>query len=383
MRKIIAIILCSLVALNSFADRRKDSEDIKIKVSYNLPRTVLDVRVTLERTVFHEGIYAKYAEKYLGVKSANIINNDSEEWSLKNVTMNSRSEIDPTAFYNMELIGEYMPHNLTLSPEGYLLGFNLNVQQQGESQQERLIYKNQRASKIINTIPERFILDRPFKVVEDTTIMMIETNGEVQQKSKIKGRRQLKTEEEKASDASHIIFKLRKRRFKILTCNYENLPKDGESYKAIIEQLNNLEQQYLELFFGKTTKETISKTFTIRPTKKEETAIVARYAVSKGFVAVNNVSGIPIVLDFKNVAVDKNVIQPLSAKTISVNYLHYRVPARTNIEIYEGKTLIGYKNMIIPQLGVISYISADGLVDNKLSVEMHPTTGSIKRISKR
>jgi len=383
MRKIIAIILCSIIALNSFADRRKDSDDIKIKVNYNLPRTVLDVKVTLERTVFHEGIYAKYAEKYLGVESTNIINNDSEEWTLKNVTMNSRPEIDPTAFYSMELIGEYMPHNLTLSPEGYLLGYNLNVQQKEEFQQENLIYRNQRASKIINTIPERFILDRPFKVVEDTTIMMIETNGEVQQKSKIKGRRQLKTEEEKASDASHIIFKLRKRRFKILTCNYENLPKDGDSYKAIIEQLNNLEQQYLELFFGKTTKETISRTFTIRPTKKEETAIVARYAVSKGFVAANNVSGIPVVLDFKNVAIDKNAIRSLSAKTVSGNYLHYRVPARVNIEIYEGKTRIGYKNMIIPQLGEISYISADGLVDNKLSVEMYPTTGSIKRISKR
>lgn len=380
MRKILLFAFFTVIALSILANPRKNTDNYKIKVNYNLPRTVLDVKVTLERKVYHKGVYAKYAEKYLGISSSEVINADSESWSLSNIDISTHSEIDPSAFFNIEVLDDYTAGDISLSTEGFLLGFNVDLNQ--KEFQESTIQINDEPRKFDNIALENFVLDRPFKVVEDTTISIIEKDGEVQQKSKIKGKRQLKTEEEKASDAAHVIYKLRKRRFKILTCNYEHLPQDGQSYKQILENLDILEKKYLELFFGRESKEFISETYNIIPEKNDSSAVVTRYVSSKGFVGKKNVAGVPIILEFSNVNVDKNYNQLLANKSESGNYINYRIPASTIVHIYDGKKQIGYKNMIIPQFGEISYFSVEELLGNNLSVVLHPNYGSIKKLGR-
>lgn len=380
MKKLLSILLLTAIVLSSFAGSRKDKEDIKVKLNYNLPLRVLDIRVSLERTVYTKGIFAPYAEKYLGVSAEELITQDSESWALKSVRLDSHKQIDPLALFNIEMTNSYQALKLSLSPDGNLLAFNADIKEKRIEKASTFI--NHQSAQVKNIVLERFALDKPFKVVEDTAVFITEENGEAAQHSKVKGKRIAKTIEQKAADAAHIIFKLRKRRFKILTCNYSQLPKDGQSYKEIIKQLNALEQSYLELFFGKEDHFTQTQTFSVTPSKGSSSIVVTRYSETEGFAAKGNISAQPIIVEIKNITVDKNTPSPqLSEKSEEpLNYLHYRVAARADIEIMNGKKLIGRKSMIIPQLGYIAKISTDVLVGEKMSIEFHPLLGSIKSI---
>ena len=377
MKKIFSILLLTVIVFNSYAGGRKAKEDIKVKLNYNLPLRVLDVKVCLERTVYTKGIFIQYAEKYLGVSPNELITENREEWALSTVSIDTHEEIDPKAFFSINTSKNYKSLKLFLSPEGYLAGFNTDLKL--ESKEKESTFINHQSQKVKDIVLERFCLDRPFKVVEDTSLIIVEENGEATQHSKVKGKRIAKTVAQKAADAAHIIFKLRKRRFKILTCNYKQLPKDGKSYQEIIKNLNALEQRYLELFFGKQRKFKQNKSFTVRPIKDKKSVTITRYSNAKGFVGNNDLSSIPIVLEFKNVSVN-NKSRLLSTETYGGNYLFYRVPARVDVQVFNGKTIIGQKNIVIPQLGNVAKISTDVLIDQNYSVDFYPQLGSIKRV---
>lgn len=377
MKKIFLILLLTVSIFNSYAGSRKGKEDIKVKLNYNLPLRALDVKVCLERTVYTKGVFTQYAEKYLGVSKSELITENREEWVLSSVSIDTHEEIDPNAFFSIKTTEDYKSLKLLLSPEGYLAGFNTNqkiVSKGGES-----TFINHKSEKVKDIVLERFCLDRPFKVVEDTTLIIVEENGEATQRSKVKGKRIAKTIEQKAADAAHIIFKLRKRRFKILTCNYEQLPKDGKSYREIIKNLNALEQRYLELFFGKQRIFKQTRSFSVRPVKEKNSITIARYSNAKGFVGNNNLSSIPVVLELKNISVNAKS-KLLSTETYGGNYLFFRVPARVDVQVFNGKSIIGQKNIVIPQLGNVAKISTDVLIDQNYSVDFYPQLGSIKRV---
>lgn len=380
MKKILTLLLLTVIVFNSIAGNRKDDEDIKVKLTYNLPLRVLDIKVNLERTVFTKGIFAQYAEKYLGVSAQEIITEDSETWSLISVSLNSHQETDPQGIFNLKMTNKYDALKLSLTPEGYLMAFNAETIQKAENQTGTFI--NQQRAKTKNIILGRFALDKPYKIVEDTSIIIVAENGEAIERSKIKGKRVSKTLEQKAADAAHLIFKLRKRRFKILTCNYDKLPQDGQSYKEIISHLETLEQRYLDLFFGKEEHITQTRSFAVTPKKGKQSYVVTRYSKTEGFAKASNITAQPIILEINDILVEaeSTTAQVVGEAEIQRNYLHYRQAARANIVIIYGKQEIGRKNMTIPQLGHIAKISTDVLISEKMSILFYPTLGSLQRI---
>ena len=51
-----------------------------------------------------------------------------------------------------------------------------------------------------------------------------------------------------------------------------------------------------------------------------------------------------------------------------------------DVQVFNGKTIIGQKNIVIPQLGNVAKISTDVLIDQNYSVDFYPQLGSIKRV---
>lgn len=378
MKKILTLIILLLIIPNLFANNSMGKDELPIKINYSLPHTVLDFKINLERRVYQKGIFSQFSMKYLGLSPENMITEDHEDWSLINVDMDSHKEIDPSALYSVEIKGEYEALKLNLSVEGYIAGYNSNYESKIED--TKAAFFSLSPAKPVSPLLEKFCLDVPFKIAKDTIVSVLEMAGDEQEHLKIKGKRKLKSLEQKAADAAHEIFKLRKRRFKILTSNYEKLPADAASYQIVIEELKKLEEQYLELFFGKTSVFTETRTFSLIPSLGKESEVIARYSKTEGFVDSKDLSGLPIIVEFNNVIVDKDVNVNTNSKNNKDNFIFYRVPARVDVSIYEAKTLLGTKNMIIPQLGKLSNLSLNLLIDQKLAVEYYPEFGSLKRI---
>ena len=64
---------------------------------YTLPMTLFKITFELEREISIPGPYSRYASDMLGLKDA--ITAQTENWSVRAVTMNSTEEIDPSEYY--------------------------------------------------------------------------------------------------------------------------------------------------------------------------------------------------------------------------------------------------------------------------------------------
>lgn len=378
-KKLIVLFLFTVFAFTVFANKRKDPLNVQVQLNYSLPRIAIDLDVVLERKVFKQGPFAQYAEKFLGIDSEDVVNRDREEWTLLSVNMDSHSQVDPKHKYSINLTKDYKTMMLRLSPNGFITGFN-TAKDLNEVENKATVISAINAKEGRNIEYGTFSVDRPYFMVEDT--------NRVVKNSKIsKGANLIafnfegKTLEDKAKEAAHIIFKLRKRRFKILTANFDNLPTGETSYKVIVEELKELENRYMELFVGKEYSEKINKTYVVIPQENSKSQVVMRYSPQKGFVDKTDVTGIPLVLEYTNIVKEKGIAvnSPQSDATIN---LRYRLPAQVNIVLKSGKKVIGNKQMLIPQLGSVASLSLTVVAEENLSVEFYPGLGSIKNIYK-
>lgn len=90
-------------------------------IVYSLPRTALDIEVTVTRSVEKAGPFAKYAQKYLG--TAPIANTDRSVWKIDGIKVNPIGKADPDKQFAIQLKGENST-SFYLDSEGILVAIN-------------------------------------------------------------------------------------------------------------------------------------------------------------------------------------------------------------------------------------------------------------------
>jgi hypothetical protein len=99
-----------------------------------------------------------------------------------------------------------------------------------------------------------------------------------------------------AQEAANTIFKLRKVRIELVSGDVgENVY--GAGLKAALDEINRLEQEYLELFLGKQVVTRTVKTISIVPEAAKTKYIICRFSEQTGIEPANNLSAQPIVLE--------------------------------------------------------------------------------------
>src|ERR1035437_3817749 len=141
----ISFLISVIFAISSCSTTKKitDSGSIIIPFSdtvilrdgsivYGLPRTVFSVYVKMERTVEKPGPYARYASDLLGLDD--VIQNDREFWSIKEITLKSHDELDPSEFFVIKCKSVFQSNVLTLKKEGLILDLNPALVNSGENE---------------------------------------------------------------------------------------------------------------------------------------------------------------------------------------------------------------------------------------------------------
>lgn len=165
--------------------------------------------------------------------------------------------------------------------------------------------------------------------------------------------------EENARLAALRIFDIRKSRYELITGEAgENV--FGAGLKAALAELDKLEEEYLSLFLGKYSSQTTSKEYSVVPSADKDNYIVCRFSPTDGLVAVDELSGQPIVLEtspLKNIT-EKNlaavgltlVVEPAK------NSQAYRVADDVVCRVVSGSTLIASETIPIYQFGRTLYL---------------------------
>ena len=133
----------------------------------------------------------------------------------------------------------------------------------------------------------------------------------------------VQTNEEQAASTAEMIFSLRKHRLDLITGEAgENV--FGAGLKAALDEIARMEKECLDMFYGsKTTTEQVH-TFNVAITPDKNEYMVCRFSDAMGIVAVDDLSGKPIVI---KVETDphksySNLLLPLGPKDkVSAEYV--------------------------------------------------------------
>jgi hypothetical protein len=317
---------------------------------YALPLTGFAVTIVAQQESFLPGPYAAYAGKYLGIIDA--VPKPYEKWTITNVHILRYIETDPDFLFSIDHAGkssffrtttgqELIKDSLILLPVNFVTPVVFH--RQHELPSERLCYTDL-------SIKQNFIAEKGLAISEimpDSTYIkkpvLKEKNGPV-----------VKTTEQKAEEAADFIIKIRKRRFKLITGQYNFMP-DGESLDRALDELNHTESEYVSLFTGKRTVSTHTQTYHFVPesTQEESRIILFRFSGTEGFLDTRETGGKPVLVDIQDMnktkGLDALILEPKEIQ----NQILYRIPDQAYIKISFGEQVLTEAMYPVYQFGAL------------------------------
>jgi hypothetical protein len=306
---------------------------------YSLPHTRISVQIKAIREYTIPGKYNKYAEKYLSIKDVPV--NPVINWKIENIKLESLCEPDPEYFFAIET-----------NKTDYLLKNVLQLKEEG------LILKVDESNPFIQYLPDLKNMQQ-LDINPDLTAIENTNNKKVEVPIDLpvgKPKEEIKSEEQKVQQAANFIFKIRKRRFKLLAGEYDSTS-IGSSLQTSVNELNRLEQEYLSLFIGKTYIDTLKHTFYYIPKSglAADRFVFCRFSEFSGFEDGASSEGKPIIIelqDLQNTAPLEHLEMPPAIKGNN-NCILYRIPDKASVHIYFGSVPVLEGEIKVFQYGAI------------------------------
>jgi hypothetical protein len=314
---------------------------------YSLPRTRIKINVSALRLYTVPGPYAQYAEKYMGMEGQSTV---SEKWEIKGVDFETFEEPDPDYYYAIEI-----------EKGGDILKNVLEISQAG------LILKVDASNPFVQYLPD-YSTYQDQRHFTDLSIKKnyIDPNDPEKVKAKKsdfpediptgKHKPGVKSTEEKAEEAANFILKIRKRRFKLISGQYDSFPGEA-SIETSVRELNKLEQSYLSLFIGKTYTDTLTKTFYYIPQPDQEIDrfVICYFSSNTGFEDTQEGTGKSLVLELKDLQLTAPLdrLEMTTNRNDGANCMMYRIPDKASVRIYFGSLVTMEGEVKVFQYGTL------------------------------
>ena len=332
------LLLAILFAMPLMASAQKSS-DPEGYVTYSLPSTTIVLDVEAVRESFYAGPYARFAEKYLGIK---VRQKDEVKWQVTKVSLTPLVEADLTKRYTVQLKkGAPDLSFLKLSSAGLIAFANAN---DPSSQTWRTPasgngdFSTRGVSS--NLTSEATTLYRSERKDAGYNKVSVQQNMVVE-----------KTLEQRAAEAAQMIIRLREQKLQIVTGDTD-ATYSGEAMGAAIAELTRLEEEYMSLFVGYSDYMTQHKTFDVVPVADRESQMYVAFRISDtaGLVPSDNLSGKPVVME---VVPQESVPVATPAASAKLQTMKYLIPATCTIKVKDGQELLIQSRVPVYQLGVL------------------------------
>lgn len=333
------ILALALMALPVAASAQKKS-DPEGFLTYSLPSTTIVLEVEAIQEKFYVGPYARYAEKYLGIKARQ---KDETTFQLTEIKMTPLVEADQTKRYTTSVKkGQIDATFLKLSSVG-LISFSdakfgdesvwrFPTETQGDfsgkgvssnlTSQSATLYRSDNSASAYDKV----------SVQQD---MLVE-----------------KTPEQRAAETANMILKLRKQRLQIVTGDTD-ATYSGEAMGTAIGEITRLEEEYMMLFTGYSEYQTQTMRFEVVPQadKTDQMYIAFRLSDTSGLVPADNLSGKPVIMEIVPQEFADPTVSEVEVKNAKEVLAYYRIPAICTVKLMDGANLLLQSRMPVYQLG--------------------------------
>lgn len=346
--------LCTMCALGSFAQETTKltaAKHNKYGLIYTLPRTQVEIEALVTKTTVKVGPFYQYAERFLGTPAT--ITQDAETYSLDKVQVFTQGVPDKEQQYLVQFKSGSTPF-IYLDKEGVILAINTDPVAEA-------------AIEPLTPQPKKYSLEGNsyYSVFSEDLLLAGSTN-------------------KMAEEAAKQLYHIRESKVNLITGDVDQIPADGESYKVIINQLDQQEQSLVALFMGTVETEQYVKRFRITPSDSLTDEVAFRFSTKRGIVSKDDLGGSPVYLNLKVTergelpTNEKGEPMPLPKKG-----LVYCIPGYANINLQlNGKELFN-GNFQIAQFGVKYALDPSMFVNSKkgtAQVTFYPQTGAIREI---
>lgn len=324
--------------------------------TYYLPKTAININITVEKSVYTPGELCQYADRYLRISGTS--DKEDVHYSIKNVTLETAGIPDESKLYHIKFTANSVAPLIDLDDSGILLAVNTDNPYTAPSKTA-----DKPAAKPLN--PQSYMTEE-----------MLMTGS----KAKM------------AELVAKEIYNIRESRNLLLRGQSDNIPKDGEGIQIILNNIKDQEDALMQLFIGTTTTEETTHTFQIFPESEAERLIFGRFSRKLGLLHQDDLGGAPLYIDIKSrnsvpaapVETEKtNKKGTKSGKTKSAKQdgLVYNIPGKANVKVYTNTVTLADEVLSLTQFGNKETLSSSLFSTRKdTKVILDPRDGSIKEI---
>jgi hypothetical protein len=313
-------------------------------VTYTLPRTALTLTIEAECTETKAGVYAPYAERFLGVTDAPL--EDATTWRITGVTLGTAAEADTTQTYYIRFTDKGNMPTFYLTDGGSLWSIN---------REPEVVAGTSTDSEVLVSAPE---------ALQVVTADLMKAGSKSKQ----------------AEIAAAQVFRIRESRLDLLTGESDSQPADGAAYQLVLENLQRQEAAYMSFFTGTQRVRRITRTFNVTPTEAMTDAVVLRFSTHYGFTDVQDLGGEPLYLSLRIVEDLRPAADAATAKNKKDSGLGvaYCRPGRAVVTLsYGGKTW-AEREVSLAQLGSVQQLPATQFNKKQpAQATFNPITGAI------
>ena len=341
--KLTVALAVMAVSMTAAAQKKSDPEGY---LTYSLPSTTITLEVEAVQERFHVGPYAKYAEKYLGIRPRQ---KDETTFQITEIRMAPLIEADQSRRYTLNVEKGHIEGTfLKLSSAGLISFSDANF---GEQSIWRFPVENEGdfsgkgvTSNLTSEAATLYHNDRnsPYDRVSVQQSMIVE-----------------KSVDQRAAEAADMILKLRKQRLQIVTGDTD-ATYSGEAMGAAIEEMTRLENEYMMLFIGYSEYQTQKMKFEVVPEEGRpgQMYVAFRLSDAAGLLPADDLSGKPVLMEL----VPQSFADPVQPeedekskkgkdKTKKEVLAYYRIPAICNVKLLDGGELLLQSRVPVYQLG--------------------------------
>lgn len=371
---ILFITLLPFLSCTSYKIKHISSEDSKPQkgIHYSLPQTVIVVDLYIEKQTYLPGPYAKYAGQFLDLK--NVIREQETIYTIKETKFNSYIEPDPNYYYVLSK-KDFLSNkstNINLTESGILIGINSGCIDDSSFTIDNTI---RTAGNFVDF--KKIAFSDNLKTRIDTSFQIVKREPFSYKRTIIEKSIERKSVEDQAQEASKQIIDINKKRYELITAKKKR-DIDVNTLNLMLDELNNLEKDYMNLFTGIVNKEVTKYRYYITPQKNgNPESELCKFSPTIGVSDTSLTVGNPVLIKFHKFNNTQLVSENKQKKDL--NGICYRIPENTIITInYNSKEFASQKFMI-SQFGKVSQLPFK-MLKPKPSIKFYKNSGAIQFI---
>jgi len=348
MKKFVIAALSAIITTGAFAQKVQQvtiGDNLEYGLTYSLPVTQVELKVTAHCTKVVAGEFALYAEKYLGLKD--VAQEDQTVWEIKQIQLMSAAQADSARTYH-----------IYFSEKGALPTFYLT--------EDRCLWAiNQKPDMPKAAEPEAAPASNKleFKPTDVMTSEILKAASKAKQ----------------AELCAEEIFSIRESRSELIRGEADNTPNDGKQLQLMLDNLTAQEEALLSLFVGTTAESDEVRTFSYVPEGEVDRELVFRLSRELGFVEKDDLSGAPYYLSV-SVIEDNTLSMDLNARRKQEKGIAYCIPGKAHVALFTAKNTLAEGDFPMAQFGHVEQLPQAQFTNKKrpCSATFIPSTGAIK-----